>query len=775
MANKTLKASVIIGGSISGAFKSALGSTKTGLKAIGDEIVKVERKQRLMARSIEEFGRMGKSVDGLRQQYSRLTNEADRLRGAQSRLANVQARIDANNARRREIGGQLAGAAATFGVVAASAFAPVRQAVAFESAMLGVAKQVEGARDANGRLTPTYFAMAKQIQRLGREIPLATTEIADMVAAGARMGVAKDQLIDFTRTAAMMADAFELPAGQLADDMGKVAGLFGIPIPRIGELADAINYLDDNAKSSGGDIIDVLRRTGGMAQALKMPAKEAAALGSTFLTMGSSAEVAGTATNAVLRILGAATAQSKRVRAGLESIGMTPTDVQASMSKDPTGTILRLLDTLNKLSDEQRMVAATRIFGAEYGDDIAKLATGASEYRRQLELVNGEAQRGSMSREFQARLGTTAAQWQITKNHVSEVAVTIGNALLPAVNRMLGTAAPLIEGMAEWSRQNPGLVKGIVGAALAVSGLRVVTLGAAYAWTAIKGPALSVMGFIARWRATGALAAMGRFGPLAMRVAGAVRTVGAAVAAIGGGPVTVAVAALTAGALVVRKYWQPIKAFLGGMFDGMREAFGPVFAELGAAVAPLKPVWDAVSTSIGKAWDWAVKLLAPVNMTSEQLATAANVGRVFGHVLSNSLTITIRLFSAVSRAIFATGRAIGSVIEWIMKRMEPVLAAVKTVGGTVSAAAGMLGLGTSADVKAEGGSVPRAKVAPVAAAVSAAGRGGRGGTVVHQQNAYHITQQPGESSEALARRIAAQNRNQDGAAKRGSLVDGTTS
>jgi hypothetical protein len=164
-----------------------------------------------------------------------------------------------------------------------------------------------------------------------------------------------------------------------------------------------------------------------------------------------------------------------------------------------------------------------------------------------------------------------------------------------------------------------------------------------------------------------------------------------------------------------------------------------------------------------------------VNMTSEQLSTAANIGRVFGHVLSNSLTTTIRLFSAVSRAIFATGRAIGSVIEWIMKRMEPVLAAVKTVGGTVSAAAGMLGLGTSADVKAEGGSVPRAKVAPVAAAVSAAGRGGRGDTVFQQQNAYHITQQPGESSEALAKRIAAQNRNQDNAAKRGSLVDGTTS
>lgn len=796
---QALKASVIISGGVSAAFRGALTSTRSGLKAIGEEIVKVEKRQRLMAQSIGVFGKQGKSVDGLRRQYAELTREADKLRAAQERMAKSQDRIDANDRRRRALGSKLRDSTATFGVVAAATFAPIRSAVQFETAMLGVAKQLNGARDAAGNLTPTYYRMSKQVQRLGREIPIATTELADMVAAGLRMGVAEDQVISFTRTASMMADAFELPAGQLADDMGKIAGLFHIPIPRIGELADAINYLDDNAKSTGSGIIDVLRRTGGMAQALKMPAKEAAALGSIFLTLGSTAEVSGTATNALLRILGAATAQSKRVRVGLSSMGFDPAAIQASMAKDATGTIEKLLDKLNSLNDEQRMVASTRIFGAEYGDDIAKLATGADEYRRQLSLVRGEEQSGSMSREFSARLKTAGAQWQLTKNRISEMGTAIGDALLPAVDALSKSAAPMVEKFAEWTAANPGAVKGVIGTALALSGLRVVTTGVAYAFTAVQGPILSVMGFIARFRATSALASIGRFGPVAMRVAGVLRTVGTAIAAIGGGPITVAVAAITAGALVVRKYWEPIKAFMGGMFDGLRAAVGPALGEFKTAIAPLRPAWDSLSSAIGKAWDWVMRLLEPVNMTSEELAGAASAGQKFGSIIGAVMANGVRQIAFVVKAVALVGSGIltvagyltgntvkawekvksvaGSAIGFIMRMMQPLIGAMGMIGQGWNAMTG----GGSVSLPSADGKVPARPVSPLALPPaqgrkapqlsSPTTRGKVSVPAAQSSHVYHITQMPGESQEALARRIAAEHKREEATARRGSLVD----
>jgi TP901 family phage tail tape measure protein len=798
MSNKTLKASVVIGGTISGSFRNAMSTTKSGLKSIADEIVRVERKQRTMAEGIAVFGKQGRAVDGLRRQYAELGREADRLRAAQARLSTIQSRIDANNARRKELGGALGGAAATFGVIAASTFSPIRAAVQFENAMLGVAKQVKGARDDAGNLTPVYSEMARSIRRLGREIPIPTNQLAEMAAAGARMGVANRELMGFVRTSAMMADAFDMPGDAIADDMGKIVGLFAIPIPKIGDLADAINHLDDNAQSTAGGIIDVLRRIGGMAQTLKMPAREAAALGSTFLSLGSSAEVAGTASNAVMRILGAATAQSKSVRAGLQSIGIDPTTIQRSMSKDATGTILGLLDKLNTLNSEQRMVASTRIFGAEYGDDIAKLATGAAEYKRQLALVRSEEAKGSMAREFNARLKTTAAQWQITKNRASELGGAIGGTLLPAVNSLMGAVGPVVSQFAEFAQRNPGVVKGVIGTALAVSGLRVAALGVGYAVTTIKGPVLSVMGFIARWRATGALASMGRFGPVAMRVAGVVRTVGAAIAAIGGGPIAVVVGALTAGALAVRKYWQPIKAFMGGMWDGFASSVRPAMDGVMAAIQPFKPAWDAVSGAIVEAWDAVVKFLEPVTMSKDELSGVAAAGKFVGAVIANSFTTGIKVIGGVISAVVWLGTKIGetagaivvgftsawdrvksvvgAAIDWIMVRMRPMLNAA----GAVSSA---LGFGGPSSAPAAGASAVRpagraAITAPIRppskrapAVTPAAPRTGKVATTVRQTNHIQIVQQPGESTEELARRTAYHLKRQEETAARGSLVD----
>lgn len=826
--SKTLKASVVIGGTISGSFRSAMSTTKSGLKAIGDEIVRVEKRQRLMAESISVFGRMGKDVEGLRRQYSELTREADRLRAAQARLSTIQSRIDANNARRKELGGELRGAVGTFGVVAGSMFAPIRAAAQFETAMLGVAKQVQGARDDAGNLTPVYFQMARSIQRLGREIPIPTNQLAEMAAAGARMGVARNDLEGFVRTSAMMADAFDLPAGQLADDMGKIAGLFAIPIPKVGDLADAINYLDDNAKSTGGSIIDVLGRIGGMAQTLKMPAKEAAALGSTFLTLGSSAEVAGTASNAVMRILGAATAQSKSVRAGMQSIGIDPAAIQRSMSKDATGTILGLLDKLNSLNSEQRMVASTRIFGAEYGDDIAKLSTGAAEYRRQLVAATGNVDfakgiqgadqqaaalelagkaAGSMSREFSARLKTTAAQWQIAKNRASELGSTIGGTLLPAVNSLMGSIGPVVSKFAEFSQHNPGLVKGVVGTALALSGLRVVTLGARYAWVALKGPVLSVMGFIARWRATGVLASMGRFGPLAMRIVTVMRSVGAVIAGIGGGPIAVAVAAITVAALAVRKYWQPIKAFLGGMWEGFTSAVRPAIDSVIAAVQPFKPAWTAVSGAIGEAWAAVVKFLEPVTLSKGELGGVAAAGRFVGAILANSFTVGIKVIGGVINGVVWLGTklgetagaivvgfgnawdkvksVVGAAVDWIVKRIAPMIDAVRPLGDAIAGAVRWAGLGGDAHAAPVAASPakragarstitapvrpPSRRAPPVAAA--AAPRATASTTNVQQTNHIQIVQQPGESTDDLARRVAHHMKRTEATTARGMLVD----
>lgn len=530
MANKRLNATITIGGAITGALKNALGTTKDKLQEIGTAIRKLEREQKMLGSSINTFGSMGKNVDGLRARYAAVTAEIEKTRRAQEKLKAASNGMASGKAGMASAGIALGATAAA----AATAFVPVVQAVEFEKAMLGVARQVEGARDESGKLTRVYFDMAKQIQMLGREIPMATNEIADMVAAGARMGIAKDELIDFTRTAGMMASAFELPAGELADQMGKIAKLFSIPIPEIGKLADVINYLDDNAISKGGDIIEVMKRIGGTAEFVKMPAREAAALASTFLTLGSTAEVAATAANAVMRELSVATMQPKRFQAGLAAIGMSAAKVQADMSKDATGTIQKVLDAINKLPEEKRLTVATQLFGKEYGDDIAKLASGIEEYRRQLDLANSDGAIGSMLREHQARLQTTSAQWEIAKNRVTELGVNIGMVLLPAVNSTLAVFGAAASAVADFAREHPILVGNIATV--------VGTLGGLFA-----GMKLVAFGVSAAVWAFNAL-------KLAMLT----------------NPIGLVAAGLVTAAVLIYKNWEPIKGFFIGLWDSIK-------------------------------------------------------------------------------------------------------------------------------------------------------------------------------------------------------------
>ncbi|MGL4506009.1 MAG: phage tail tape measure protein, partial [Aeromonas sobria] len=328
----------------------------------------------------------------------------------------------------------------------------------FEDAMKGVAKQVDGARDDNGNLTSVYYDMAKQIKAISEELPQVNgaIDIARLVEGAARMGVqGQGNLLNFAKTAAKAATAFELPADQLAEDMGKIANLYKIPISNIEQLGDAINFLDDNAQSKGGDIINVLQRMGGVAD--KLDFKKAAALGSTFLSLGSAPEVAASAANAMVRELSIATMQGERFGAGLDMLGLNDEALQKAMSKDAMGTITKVLEKIKKLKAEDQMTVTTQLFGKEYGDDAAKLANNLDELYRQLKLVNAEKSKGSMQRESDIDKDSLSSQWLLLKAGIGNLQSSLGEQLRGSLMDIIGYIQQTVGTIRKWIEANPEL------------------------------------------------------------------------------------------------------------------------------------------------------------------------------------------------------------------------------------------------------------------------------------------------------------------------------
>ena len=671
MANQRLNAVITIGGTVTGALKSALGTTQAKLRAIGGTIRDLEREQKSLARAIKGSDSLGAPIHHLEQRYEAVTRKIERARLAQEKFKRA---LDGRNAGMAKMGEAL-GAIGAVGAVVATAGLPVIHAAQFEKAMLGVAKQVSGARDASGQLTQVYSDMRREIQALGREIPVPTNELAGMVEQGARMGIARENLIEFTRTAAKMATALDLPREELADNMGKIANLYKMPVPAIEGLGDAINYLDDNALSKGGDIVDFLSRTGGVAGAVKVTAREMAAMGSTLLSLGERSETASTASNAFIQKLAAADKGTKKFRRALGEIGVSAAGVQKGMQMDAQGTILQVIDAVRKLPKEKQLGVLVDLVGLEHSDTLAKLVSGVEEYRKQIGLVNSEKVGGSMGREFAAQLQTTSAQWEILKNKAYEASVNIGAVLLPVVNKVATAIGGVAAVSADWARENPNLVKNttmVIGA----------VLGGVVALNSLK-------------LAFGGVQAAGA----ALKLAMATNPIGLAAIAIG------------AAALLIYENWEPISAFFKGL-------------------------WAGITDAAGKAWEWLKGALAFSPL---------------GLVIANWEPIKA-FFSGLWDGLKSSAAGF---IDWIVGKLG-------VVGDMARGLKGFFSGGTGDTAPRAAAPAPRALPGVPA---SASQRGATAATT-HNNNTFHITQQPGQDANALAsevmRRMDARDRNRRG-------------
>lgn len=459
---------------------------------------------------------------------------------------------------------------------------PVRNYAQHEDAMLGIARQVPGARNEMGQLTEVYRQAEREVRELSGQIPLATTEIAAMMTAAARMEVPTGQLKEFTLLASQMATAFDAVPDQVTESMGKVAKNFKIPLTEIRGLADSINYLDDNAISKGADIIDFLNRTSGVVSTVAMSARDAAALGSTLLTLGERTETAGTAANAIVQKFAAATKGTKKFRSALDEIGLSADAIQMGMSRDATGTLDKVIAAIGKLPEDKRIGVMVELVGLEHSDTLAKLVDKPEELARQRALANGGEAQGSMGREAAARNATLSAQWTMMKSQAFNLGAVVGETLAPALLQLMTAAKPMVEGFARWVKANPALVGGVMKLVIGGSAL-VAVLGAVLLPLAlIAGKAMLIRFLFARLSlglfgvraaAAGAGPAMGLLSRVFALVRPAVMGAGRAILWLGRAllatPLGRVLSLLAFSATMVYNNWDGIKGGLVAIWDGI--------------------------------------------------------------------------------------------------------------------------------------------------------------------------------------------------------------
>lgn len=590
---------ITIGASVGGAV-AGIKSVKSSLDVLDKTVKGLAARQSLLGETLQNPLRMSrKRVGELRREYDQLGQTIAKINRKRSLVADLQQQKQAHYDRRRAIKDEFWGAA---GAVAGVAF-PVKLAVEFESAMADVKKVVDFD-------TPKQFKeMEQDILRLTRTIPMAGAELAKITASGGQLGVARKDLPKFTETIAKMSVAFDMAADQAGDSMAKLANVYQIPIDQIGKLGDAVNHLSNSSPAKAGDIINTLGRVGGVAKQFGLTEIQTTSLSNAFISLGKTPEIAGTAINGMLTKLMTADKQGAKFQKALKNMGMESKDLKKAIKENGEQALMDFLKQVGKLPKENQMGALVDLFGLEYADDVAVLVGGLETYKKSINELKKTSKDGkpafigSMDKEFAARSATTANNWQIFKNSLTEIGITAGSVLLPALNQLMTTIRPIINSFADWASKNPEVVSALVHLAAGFAALKVGGLMFRFVGNELSG--LMVSFRLAKallgvdWLAT-VIRFKSGIGALA-RIFGVVKTaatlLGSGLMSLGRfllmSPIGIALALLGVAAYMLYKnwdgvvggakaLWQDLSNFISGVVNSIASFFGTCWERIKA-------------------------------------------------------------------------------------------------------------------------------------------------------------------------------------------------
>jgi len=322
----------------------------------------------------------------------------------------------------------LAGGAA----IAAGLGLATKAAISWESAWTGVAKVVDG--------TPEQMAaLEAEIRGLTQILPQSHAEIAAVAAAAGQLGVKRQDIAEFTKTMVMMGTATNLASDEAAVALARMMNIMQTAPSDVDRLGSAIVGLGNNFATTESEIVAMALRIAGAGNTIRMSEADVLGYAAALSSVGIEAEAGGTAiSTAFIKIETAVRAGGKELQAFATVAGMTAEDFQRAYEQDSARAIAAFVQGLGRIQKSGGDVFAT-LESLEMGeirlrDAMLRLAGAGDTLTTALDIANESwDENAALIEEAERRYGTVEARMQIARNSINDLAIDIGQTLLPVV------------------------------------------------------------------------------------------------------------------------------------------------------------------------------------------------------------------------------------------------------------------------------------------------------------------------------------------------------
>lgn len=511
----------------------------------------------------------------------------------QERMAKVRARFD----KTREFAGNAATVGMASGAMGGGLLMGARKllmpGIDFNAAMSRVQALTRLDKNAD-----EFRSLRQQSRNLGATTSFTATEAAQGQGYLAMAGFKPKEILQSMPTVLSMAKAGGTDLARTADISSDILTSFGLKADQMARVGDVLTMTFTTANTNLEMLGDTMKYVGPIAKAAGMSLEQASAMAGLLGNAGIKSSQAGTTLRSMLLRLAAPTSKAGTA---LKELGVSARDMQGNVRDIPS--ILRdVADATKKMGSGQRLDFLKQIFGEEPAAGMAELidkqgVDGINQYVAIIENAKGVAKTTAavMADNLQGDLQTLKSSWE-------DLGITASDAVDGPLRKVTERITEIIRATSLWMQNNPTLTATLMKIVLVVSGLLAVLGTLALALATIVVPIAAVkMG-------------LGILGIKAGVLTSILRGLGTVVMWLGRvflmNPIGLAVTAIAVSALLIYKYWDPIKAFFSDLWTDVKTAFNGGILGISALILNWSPLGLLYRAFAGVMWWFGVEMPA---------------------------------------------------------------------------------------------------------------------------------------------------------------------